>query len=303
MIESEKGPIPIFKHKTWIHLTPKSEDELLKFLANYKIHPLTIEDVMNPQSRIKFEEFPNYTYLIFRGVHFENNQIIPKNFNFIITKSTLITIALDHRNTIFDLIHNWESNYSILEKGLEFIIHKIMDAETDHLIPIVSRIEDQAENLESQVFSDDKKLDISQIFMMRGNLQQIKKIINRHVEILDQISESHTSFITVESNAFFRDVKDHSLRILEVSETVKEMISSALEVHLTISSSKSNEIMTILTMMTAIMLPMTLIAGLYGMNFKYIPLLEHDNGFVITLISMFIIGFVMYFYFKLKKWF
>jgi magnesium transporter len=112
-----------------------------------------------------------------------------------------------------------------------------------------------------------------------------------------------TDFITVESDVFFRDVHDHCLRILDITETVKEMISSALEVHLTISSRKSNEIITILTMMTAVLLPMTLISGIYGMNFKHIPLLEDDTGFYISLGSMIFVGFLMYGYFRLKRWF
>ena len=112
-----------------------------------------------------------------------------------------------------------------------------------------------------------------------------------------------TDFISVESDAFFRDVRDHSIRILEIAESVKEMIASALEVHLTISTRKSNNIMKILTIMTAIMLPMSLIAGLYGMNFKYIPLLDSSLGFYITIGIMTSIGISMALYFKIKNWF
>lgn len=130
---------------------------------------------MNFHSRVKLEEFPNYTFVVFRGLHLENNRITAKNFNFIVTRNSLITIVLDHRNTIRDLIVDWSKNKNLLDKGIEFIIHKIIDVETDHIIPIVYRIEDQAEELESQVFGSNTELDINSIFMMRGNLQQIKK--------------------------------------------------------------------------------------------------------------------------------
>ncbi|MDX1961207.1 MAG: magnesium transporter CorA family protein [Leptospiraceae bacterium] len=289
--------------KTWIHLTPRNEDELVLALRNFNIHPLTIEDMLNPNSRVKKEQFPAYTFVLFRGLHFESNLIYPKNFNFIITKNTLITVTLDSRNTINDIIDDWHRNKVIIESGLEFIIHRIIDAETDHFLPIVYRIEDQAEELESQVFSQDKKLDINLIFMMRGNLQQIKKITHQHIEILKEMETSEEDFISVESDAFFRDVRDHSLRILEIAEDVKEMISSALEVHLTISSRKSNEIMTMLTVFTAIMLPMSLITGLYGMNFEHIPFLREKSGFFYVLGTMGFIGCSMYIYFKLRRWF
>ncbi|HMW06467.1 MAG TPA: magnesium/cobalt transporter CorA [Leptospiraceae bacterium] len=302
-IKDTNIPLAIPKTKTWIHLTPKNEEELTRLLQKFEIHSLTIEDIMNFHSRVKLEEFPNYTFLVFRGLHLENNRITAKNFNFVVTKNSLITIVLDHRNTIRDLIVDWNKNKILLEKGIEFIIHKIIDVETDHIIPIVYRIEDQAEELESQVFAANTELDINSIFMMRGNLQQIKKVINLHIEILKELETRNTDFISVESDAFFRDVRDHSIRILEIAETVKEMISSALEVHLTISTRKSNNIMKILTIMTAIMLPMSLIAGLYGMNFKYMPFLEMEIGFYMTLIIMFLTGTMMALYFKLKNWF
>lgn len=297
-------PLPVFASKTkvWVHLTPKSEDELSKALKNYNIHPLTLEDIMNPQGRIKVEQFPNYTFIVFRGLHFDVNNITAKNFNFIIVKNTLITIVLDHRNTIADLINDWEKSSHLLEKGTEFIIHKIFDLETDHMLPIVYRIEDQAADFESQVYHRHKKLDIASVFIMRANLQQVKKVINQHVELLNTL-ESSKQISTGDSDVFFRDVNDHSMRILEIAETVRETISSALEIHLTISSQKSNEIMTILTMMTAILLPMSLIASLYGMNFRYIPLLDDHSGFFISISIMFGIGLVMAIYFKIKRWF
>lgn len=303
-IKDTSVPLSIPKiGKTWIHLTPKNEDELTKLLDKFDIHPLTIEDIMNFHSRVKFEQFPNYTFVVFRGLHLEGNQIVAKNFNFIVTKNTLITIVLDHRNTIRDLIADWEKNKIFLQKGIEFIIHRIIDVETDHIMPIVYRIEDQADELESQVFQGENNLDINSIFMMRGNLQQIKKVINQHIEILKVMEISETDFITVESDAFFRDVRDHSLRILDIAETVREMISSALEVHLTISTRKTNNIMKILTIMTAIMLPMSLIAGMYGMNFKHIPFLDNEMGFYYTSGVMAVIGISMFQYFKIKKWF
>jgi magnesium transporter len=295
-------PISIPKTKSWIHITPRNEEELTLLLLKFEIHPLTIEDIMNFHSRVKFEEFKHYTFLVFRGLHLEDNHIVAKNFNFIVLKNTLITIVLDHRNTIGDLINDWNKNKVLLSKGIEFIIHKILDVETDHIIPIVYRIEDQAEELESQIYNSEKELNIHSIFLMRSNLQQIKKVIHLHIEILQQLEDCETDFISVESDAFFRDVRDHSIRILEIAETVKEMISSALEVHLTISSRKSNNIMKILTIMTAIMLPMSLIAGLYGMNFKHMPLLEIEQGFYFTIAGMMTTGAAMFLYFKLKDW-
>ncbi len=299
----EIAPVSIPSEQTWIHLTPKNDIELNKLLLNFRIHPLTIEDCMNPLSRVKLERFPDYLFFVFRGLHFENNAIHSRNFNFIMTNNTLITVVLDHRNTIEDLIADWDIQKKLLEQGPEFIIHKIIDVETDHILPIIYRIEDQAEEIESQVFKEDAHLDINSIFVMRRTLQHIKKVIYQHKEILDDLELIKNPFFSIESEAFFRDVKDHSIRILESAETIREMISSALEVHLTISSRRSSEIVKILTIMTAVMLPMTLITGIYGMNFLKMPLLDWENGFHLTLAAMGMIGFGMVIFFRFKKWF
>ncbi|MBK6607400.1 MAG: hypothetical protein IPG24_18445 [Leptospiraceae bacterium] len=97
---------------------PKNEEELTRLLEKFEIHSLTIEDIMNFHSRVKLEEFPNYTFVVFRGLHLESNHITAKNFNFIVTKNSLITIVLDHRNTIRDLIIDWNKN-KIFYEGIE----------------------------------------------------------------------------------------------------------------------------------------------------------------------------------------
>ncbi len=302
-LKNSVAPIAIPLELTWISLTPKNETELNSFLSNFRIHPLTVEDCMNPISRIKFERFPGYLFFVFRGLHFENNLVHSRNFNFILTNNTLITIVLDHRNTVEDLVEDWENQKHLLNQGPEFIVHRIVDVETDHILPIIYRLEDQAEEIELQVFNEDSQLDINSIFMMRRTLQHIKKVIHQHKEILDELERQKNPFFSVESEAFFRDVRDHSIRILESAETIKEMISSALEVHLTVSSRRSSEIVKILTIMTAVMLPLSLIAGIYGMNFKQIPLLDWELGFHSSLITMGIIGIGMVLFFRMKKWF
>lgn len=290
--------------KAWIHLTPRNDEEVAIYLKNFNIHPLTIEDVMNYHSRVKIELFKSYTLIIFRGIRFQSNTISSRNFNFIIAKNVLITITLEQRNSIYDIFSDWENKKNLLESGPEYIMHKIIDVETDRILPIMYRIEDQADELEEQVFSNSSKgLDINLIFMTRGNLQHIKKVIYQHIEILKSIELKKPTFISPESYVFFRDVMDHSIKIVETADSIKELISSILEVHLTLSSRRTSEVMKILTLMTAIMLPMTLITGVFGMNFRHIPFLDSEFGFVFSMILMFVIGFLLFIYFKWKDWF
>lgn len=301
---SPELPLPLAKHgKHWIHITAENEEQLTVLFEKHKIHPLTIEDILNPNSRIKLEKFPNYIFFIFKGYQFEKSILIAKNFNFILTENQIISITLDYRDSIGELIEDWKTNHKILARGYEFIVHKILDIETDHTLLIAQKIEERIEHFEEQIFTNAKTLDISNVYSLRGNLQNMKKGINQNKEVLEDVEKIKNSFFSDEADAFFRDVRDHSIRILELVDSNIESISSALEAHIALSSRKTNEIMKILTIMTAIMLPMSLIAGIFGMNFQYIPALNWEYGYHLSIGLMIFTGIIMMLYFKLKRWF
>ncbi len=295
--------LPLAKQgKYWIHITAENEDQLTVLFEKHKIHPLTIEDILNPNSRIKLEKFPNYIFFIFKGYQFEKNILIPKNFNFILTENQIISLTLDYRDSIGDLIENWKSNHKLLSRGYEFIVHKILDVETDHTLLIAQKIEERVEHFEEQIFTNAKTLDIGNVYSLRGNLQNMKKGINQNKEVLEDVEKIKSNFFSDEADAFFRDVRDHSIRILELVDSNIESISSALEAHVALSSRRTNEIMKILTIMTAIMLPMSLIAGIFGMNFQHIPALSWEYGLHFSLVLMFATGIFMMIYFRMKRW-
>ncbi|MCZ8155620.1 MAG: magnesium transporter CorA family protein [Leptospira sp.] len=301
---SPEIPLPLSKHgKHWIHITAENETQLTVLFEKHKIHPLTIEDILNPNSRIKLEKFPNYIFFIFKGYQFDKNILIPKNFNFILTENQIISITLDYRDSIGDLIEDWKANHKLLARGYEFIVHKILDIETDHTLLIAQKIEERIEHFEDQIFSNSKSLDIANVYGLRGYLQNMKKGINQNKEVLEDVEKIKSHFFSDEADAFFRDVRDHSIRLLELVDSNIESISSALEAHIALSSRKTNEIMKILTIMTAVMLPMSLVAGIFGMNFRYIPTLTWSTGFHFSLGIMISIGGFMLIYFKIKRWF
>jgi magnesium transporter len=287
----------------WVHITTDSEKQLLLLFQKHKIHSLTIEDILNHASRVKLEIFPNYIFFIFKGFHFDGIRLTPRNFNFILTEHQIISITVDSRNTISDMIQNAKSSQELLQKGYEFIIHKIIDVETDHTLGIVQKIEEIIDQMEDDIFSNFNNLEINRAYSHRGCLQSIKKGINQNKEVLDTLEKIKEKYFGDEVDAFFRDVKDHSLKIIELVDSNIEAISSVLEAYLSMSTRKTNEIMKILTIMTAIMLPMSLVAGIFGMNFKQIPTLDWEIGFYLTLGIMTLLGLVMIVYFRIKKWF
>lgn len=300
---SPDKPIRMTSERTWIHVTTAAEPELTNLLRQYKIHPLTVEDMLHPQSRIKMEKFPHYVFFTFRGLHYENYRIFSKNFHFIVLGNLLITVTTEFRNTIFDLIRDWNTQKRLLEQGPEFVIHHILDIETDHTLAIVRKMEVSVDEFERYVLDKGSNVDTHFVFEMRGNLHHIKRVIGHHKEILESLDELKNRIYSAESHAFFRDVHDHQIRILETVDNLIASITLALEVHLTISSRRTNEIMKTLTILTSILLPMTFVTGIFGMNFQFLPWLQDPRGHVWSFVLMGILGAGMFLFFRWRRWF
>lgn len=297
------GGVPLFGSKpTWVHLYPRNEREMIELLHRYNIHPLTVEDIFNSSNRIKREKFPHYTYYCFRGVHLAGSYIATLDFNFIITKKTIITISEGERTSIDRLLGDKTLCRDLLRRGPEFILHRILDVETDHTLHIVHEIDLAFERCESALMSHSADLDIAMVFELKSSLALIKKLILTHKEIFDEMHQHDIAHFSPESAAFFRDVRDHAIKIIDTIDGIVQAIASAIEAYNTISTKRTNDIIRILTIMTAIMLPLTLVTGYFGMNFKHLPLTEDPLGYLKTIMGMTTLAIAMIVYFLRKRW-
>lgn len=297
------GGIPLFRNKpVWVHLYPRNERDLIELLHRYDIHPLTVEDIFNSSNRIKREKFPHYTYYCFRGVHLAGSYITTLDFNFIITKKTIITVSESERSTIDRLLADNALARELLRKGPEFILHRILDVETDHTLRIVHEIDLAFERCESALLTHSADLDIAMVFELKSSLATIKKLIITHKEIFDEMQQYDIAYFSPESAAFFRDVRDHAIKIIDTIDGIVQAIASAIEAYHTISTKRTNDIIRILTIMTAVMLPLTLVTGYFGMNFEHLPLTKDHYGYLKTIVGMVVLAAAMLLWFVRKKW-
>lgn len=296
--------VPLFGTKpAWVHLYPRNEQDLIELLHRYDIHPLTVEDIFNASNRIKREKFPHYTYFCFRGVHLNGSYISTNDFNFIITRQTIITISESERTTIDRLLIDEALCRELLKKGPEYVLHRILDIETDHTLHIVHDIDLAFERCETALLTHSANLDIAMVFELKSSLALIKKLILTHKEIFDEMQIHDIKHFSPDSAAFFRDVRDHAIKIIDSIDGIVQAISSAIEAYNTISTKRTNDIIRTLTIMTATMLPMTLVTGYFGMNFKNLPLTEDYYGYLKTIVGMAIIAIAMIWFFVRKRWF
>ncbi len=300
-------PITTDKMKvTWIRVTGLGDKEKIEKLAvKSKIHPLTLEDILNVDQRPKIEEFQNYTYIVLRVFSFDplEKQLQSQQISIIIGEDILISIE-EKMNEAIQRIVDWvrTSRGIIRRMGVDYLLYLIIDVVIDGYFLVLEKIEDEIEALEDELTTNPTSLTLQTIHKLKRQLLQFNKNMWPLREVIGTLERAGHRFINNQTTPYFRDLYDHTIRVLENVETLQVTLSDMLDVYFSAVSNKLNEIMKVLTMIATVFMPLTFIAGIYGMNFKYMPELELIWGYPAILLVMLAVGLWMIFYFKRKKW-
>lgn len=295
----------------WVDLKGDSNEdiELAKdVLANiFKFHHLTIEDCIETRNQPKIDAFPDYLYFIVHGVKPEettSSNFTTKELDGYLGKNYVVTF---HREPFYSLKlvkeHVRSSTFSI-QRGPAYLLHQILDRLVDLYMPVVDEFDDSINRLESRVFQmkKNKNMILSDIMDLRRSVARLKSISSRQLEVLYRIS--HGEFPQIPENIlpFFRDVHDHLMRISDLAENYRDLVGGLFDIHFAVVSNRTNDVMKTLAVVSAIILPLSLIAGIYGMNFENMPELKSPHGYWITLGAMALLTVLLLIYFWRKGW-
>ena len=283
-----------------LHNPTKKEHEQIKEL--FGIHPLVIEDCSKTHTRPKIELFKTYNFIVTNGISYKEKEPKLIEFDFLIGKSFLISNHFGHSENIDGLKNNTEKLNIIMPKGADFVLHAILDLEVDNYFPLLDDVEDELEQVEDIVLKDPSPQLLKKLFKIKRELLMIRKTVAPQREVIGILAKRDYPFISPEAEAYFRDVYDHLIRINDMSDNFRDVVSSTLEIHLSVISNKLNEVMKILTVIATIMLPLTVVTGVYGMNFRFMPEIEWRYGYLWALSIMAIIAIGMLIYFRRRKW-
>lgn len=301
------------RKRFWVELgdrTPEADKLLVDVL---KIHPLAIEDVWNDVGIPKVEDFTDYVQLVMHGVREEDaaGSEVPlalTELDMIIGPNFLVTRAHDEEVcAITPVIADTLRNPKLLKKGPAWVAHAIVDRMVDEYLPIVHRFERQIEDVEGKILegkpSRGRHTMMRQILRIKRSLQMLRRTTLSQREILHRLARAEFDEIPREAMPFYRDVYDHFSRVTELVDSYRELATGLLDAHFSIQSHQMNEIMKRLTLISTIMLPLSLIAGIYGMNFKKVfPELEWEYGYFYALGLMAAVAAGIVLYFKKQKW-
>lgn len=290
---------------TWINVDGISDTKVIEEIcAPYKIHPLIIEDILVPNQRAKIEEYENYTYFVLKMIYYNQDEIIFEQLSVLLLDHVVITFG-ETKGDVFKPIRTrlQTQGSPLRSRGADYLLYNLLDAIVDGYFDVLERLGEEIDAGEEELLG---KGDISTLHTMREfkkSLLYMHKAIWPLREVLSRINHDNVHLILPETQLYLRDVYDHIYQAIDTTETYRELLSGLMDLYLSSISNRMNEIMKVLTIISTIFIPLTFLAGVYGMNFKYMPELSMQLGYPVLWVVMIVIAAAMLIFFKRRRWF
>jgi len=299
------------KNVVWVDIRAENPDDVPAIkdllLNTFQFHYLAVEDCLETRNQPKIEAFPDYLYFIVHGVKPDETSatnFITKELDGFLGVNYVVTFHIERFRSIKNVKQQLRTSPFACQRGSAYLLHQILDQVVDYYMPLVDDFDGEINHLEERVFAMKKgsNLILEDIMDLRRSVARLKRISSRQLEVLYRMSHGEFPQIPASILPFFRDVHDHLLRISDLSENYRDLVSSLFDIHFAVVGNRTNDVMKTLAVLSAILLPLTLIAGIYGMNFDNMPELHSRNGYWVTLAAMALLTISLLFYFWRRGW-
>jgi magnesium transporter len=301
----------IFPHRdtetvSWINIDGVHDVHMIEKLGDhFGIHPLVLEDIVHTSQRPKLEDFDDYLFLVFRMLYYdeEKRELQSEQVSVVLGPTYVISfqeLEGDVLHPVRDRIRNAVGR--IRKKGPDYLAYALIDVVIDHYFIVLETMSTQTEELESQLLEDPGRELMHEIAMLRRELILLRKAVWPVRDLLSDMGKSESKLVRKDTRPFVRDAYDHTIQVIEIVESLRDLISVLRDSYQSIIGNRMNEIMKVLTIIATIFIPLTFIAGIYGMNFDNMPELHWQDGYFYALGAMGVIGLGLALYFWWKKW-
>ncbi len=291
---------------TWININGLHDVDFIEKIGNnFEMHPLTLEDIVNTGQRPKYEDFDQYIFVTLKILMFdeEKKEIISEQVSLVFGANFVISfqeIESDVFNPIRERIRNAKGR--IRKMGPDYLAYSLLDAVVDNYFSILEKFGEKIEGMEEDLVANPTPQTLQAIHDLKRDAIFLRKSVWPLREVAGGLERSESILIKKETHIFLRDVYDHTIQVIDTIETFRDMVSGMLDIYLSSVSNRMNEVMKVLTIFAAIFIPLTFMAGVYGMNFEFMPELKWKWGYFALLGLMAVVGFGMLFHFRRKKW-
>lgn len=288
--------------------TPEQIEEAKSILLNvFRFHYLTVEDCIETRNQPKVEAFPNYIYFIVHGIkpgETGPGNFVTKELDGYLGENFVVTFHDQRFRSIKTVKQQIRNNKFACTRGPAYLLHQVLDNIVDLYMPIVDDFDLEINDLEERVFDPKNTSNavLEEVMDLRRSVMRLRRISARQLEVLYRISHGEFPQIPDHILPYFRDVHDHLQRISDLSESYRDLVGSLFEIHFSVVANRTNDVMKTLAVLSAIILPLSLIAGIYGMNFENMPEIRTPYGYYITLAVMAVVAVILLFYFWRRGW-
>ena len=304
-------------HVRWIELNGLGDVHLLKALGErYNLHPLALEDVLNIGQRPKFEAYENHLFVIAQMIYEEEGTTLcAEQVSMFVSEGLLISVQEDAETDVFEPVRQRirAGGGYVRKMGADYLAYALLDAIVDHCFPVLEKIGETLEEMENEVFTKPTVKTTAQIHNFKRMLMQLRRFVWPERDVVSAMLHSDSELIRKETRVFLRDLYDHTVQIMDLIEAYREVTSGLFEIYLSSVSVRTNETMRVLTVISAIFIPLTFIVGLYGMNFQTttadgqpapanMPELHWKYGYLFVVGLMALVAAGQIYFFKRKKW-
>jgi magnesium transporter len=287
----------------WIGLQDPGEKMLKRMQATFGLHELAIEDALHSHQRAKIEAYGDVLFIVLRTAELKGDQVELGETHFFLGKNFLVTIRHGSSLSYMDVRARCESTPHLLKKGPAFALYAVMDFIVDQYFPVIVTLEEKLADVEDKIFEETSRRETTQhIYFMKRQLLEIKRAVSPLIDICNKLMRFDLTLIDNETRPYFRDIYDHAIRINEMLDNARELLSTALEANLSLLSISQNDVSKRFAGWAAIIGVPTMIAGIYGMNFRFMPELDWQLGYPVVVGLILTICGAMYFFFKRSGW-
>lgn len=298
---------------TWIDVDGVHDVDVLRQIGTaFGLHDLTLEDIVHSNQRPKLEEYPHYIFVVLQMMHYDHETatLEAEQVSLIFGEDFVISFQETKEGDAFEPVRSWlrEHRGRIRRSGADYLAYALIDVVVDHYLDILEGLGEHIEHIEDVVATEPHPNMMQRINQMRRRVMTLRRSIWPLREVILALERSEVPFIASETDRYFHDVYDHTVRTAEIIESAREILSALSDLHMSALSFRMNEIMKMLAIIATFFLPLTFIAGLYGMNFDpdasplNMPELEWYVGYPFALSLMAAVAVTMYIYFRRRGW-
>ncbi|MDO8525260.1 MAG: magnesium/cobalt transporter CorA, partial [Candidatus Omnitrophota bacterium] len=290
----------------WIDVSDIDDSDIDMLTSVFNLHPITIEDFIMPNARPKIEKFKDYFFLVMFSLEQngekEGDKVSLGELNCCLGTNFLITFHNCLLRPVGVCKERSIKRSQAMTNGADMLLYTILDSCVESYFPIVKKFDNHVDEIGDELFAEPNKSTLKKIYHLKNEIISLRRNIGPQADIISSMARGDFGFISPANAVYFRNIYDSLVRLNDTIGTMRDVITGAMEAYTSLMSNRLNEVMKTLTIIATIMMPLTLVASIYGMNFKHMPELESKLGYPIVIAIMVAITATMLVYFKRRKW-